>query len=71
MEKGKFILTEIGINRTPPKQKIDKHLNVFLGMTEERLSINIEYIGFGDTTGIKSEDVYNKIASVLGDELKF
>ena len=65
----KFIQTSVGLKRTPPKPIRHEATAMTFRMQEEKLTITLEYIGFGDTTKITNEQLMDKLKALLGDEI--
>ncbi len=61
----KFILTNIGLHRTPSKLIKNEGDEMMPKMTESRLVITLEYVGCGDTTELTSDEL---IGRFINDE---
>jgi len=70
--KAKFIRESINIQRPKARRNIDVDYNNVrsLGSQDsEKITITIEFIGFGDTTKLKTEELLRKVMFKIGDEL--
>jgi len=66
---GKFIQTEIGLKRTPPKPIKDEKTGNILKIEEETLTVTLKYIGYGDTTNITDEQLMDKFIELFETEI--
>lgn len=70
--KAKFLRETISIERPVPKKNIQTDFNnvkFFELQGPEIITITIEFIGSGDTTNLKTEDLLHKIMNRIGEEL--
>lgn len=65
----KFILTSIGLDRTPPKPIKHEPTGICIKKQEETLTIKLEYVGFGDTTKLTNEKLMAKLQKLLGEDV--